>query len=171
MPTTQSLPRARVEGLITTETASDLLIYDVERNELHTLNSVAATVWRAADGSRTVMDLALDLALDSRVVEEALGKLSSAELLTGYSPVQQSFRSTSRRRMLKTAVAGAVIVSVSAPMAAAAQTGPLVCGVSPGYVNGTPGCIIAQAEVPCCNDDVFTGVCFQNPQGDWRCSV
>ena len=114
-------PRARVEGLITTETTSDVLIYDAEANELHTLNAVAASVWRAADGTRPVSELASIVGLDEPALELALGHLAAANLMVN---APEPSLATGRRRFLKKAamVSVPVIVSVSVPLARAAAS-------------------------------------------------
>ncbi len=115
------LPCARVEGLITTETDSDVLIYDAEANELHTLNAAAAAVWRAADGSKSVAEIAVETALNAIAVEQALQQLTISNLLVNGV---EGLQSAGRRRFLKKAAIVSIpaIVSVSVPLAQAAAS-------------------------------------------------
>jgi hypothetical protein len=160
MPITQSLPRARVEGLITTETASDLLIYDTERNELHTLNAMAAAVWRAADGSRSVTGIATETGLEKSVVQQCLETLAASHLVANLNvgPAKSG-----RRRFLKKAGAAAaipVIISVTAPMAAGAVSCPV--GAIPKQACDGTNIGVACCKSAGCND---CGTCQQAGEG------
>jgi hypothetical protein len=46
------------------ELVDELLIYDVERNEVHCLNGIAVRVWSLCDGERTVSEIARALNTD-----------------------------------------------------------------------------------------------------------
>jgi hypothetical protein len=43
-------PISRSTGLVTKEVARELLVYDLEWHRAHSLNTVAAAVWRRCDG-------------------------------------------------------------------------------------------------------------------------
>jgi hypothetical protein len=51
-------PRTRSTQLLVQELADEVLVYDVERNEVHCLNGTAARVWALCDGERTVAEIA-----------------------------------------------------------------------------------------------------------------
>ena len=55
-------PVARRDGLLIRELPGEVLVYDRERHRAHCLNQTAASVFRHADGTRTVADLARVLA-------------------------------------------------------------------------------------------------------------
>lgn len=127
-------PLARVKDLVITESGSDLLIYDLDHHHIHHLNPITAAVWRAIDGQRTIDEVAqsvssvLGTPVGAYVVEDALARLDKAHLLA--TPLTTVVRGTPRSRrafMRNAAVAGAVaaplVVSISAPRAAAAQSG------------------------------------------------
>ena len=128
-----TFPTARKENLVTKEVDGDLLVYDRERDHLHQLNRVAAAIWQLCDGRRSLDTLGLmagamiDVPLDQRSVRMALTKLDDALLLA--EPLAPEFRlaGMDRRRFLKRSAIGAgalpVIVSMSAPTAAAAASG------------------------------------------------
>jgi hypothetical protein len=63
-------PVARRNGLVVRDLADEVVVYDKERHEAHCLNGTAATVFRNADGRRSVSDLAL-LVLLERLGEAA----------------------------------------------------------------------------------------------------
>jgi hypothetical protein len=62
-------PKTRSSQLLVEELVDELLIYDVERNEVHCLNGSAVQVWALCDGERTVSEIAR--ALNSDLEPEA----------------------------------------------------------------------------------------------------
>ena len=54
----QIVPRARKAGLIVKNLNDEVLVYDLERNKAHSLNSSAAFIWKKCNGRRTVGDVA-----------------------------------------------------------------------------------------------------------------
>lgn len=114
------LVQARRADLIVTEVGPDLLVYDTHAKQLHTLPEPIAIVWRRCDGRATVADIADQTFLAEDAVIAAVEQLRGAGLLEGALPLQRPSRD--RRTLLKQAAAGAVIVSVTAPLAAQAQS-------------------------------------------------
>jgi len=115
--------------LVLTETKDEVLVYDTERRHIHHLNQVSAVVWRLLDGKRSLEDVTqaaqqqLGTQIDAPTVESALMKLEKADLLEGTLLLERSSLTQSRRSLLRRAAvagAGATIVSISAPTAAAA---------------------------------------------------
>ena len=51
-------PVARREGVLVRELTGELLVYEQREHRAHCLNRTAAAVFRNADGTRTVADLA-----------------------------------------------------------------------------------------------------------------
>ena len=88
-------PVARRNGLVVRDLADEVVVYDKERHEAHCLNGTAATVFRNADGWRSVSDLAALLSAGGGpgaqgLVEMALGQLGEARLLeSSPSPVSK----------------------------------------------------------------------------------
>jgi hypothetical protein len=123
-------PVAREAELLVEPVDDELLVFDSERQIAHSLNRVAAAVWRACDGSRTVDEIADATGCKREAVELALVELANIELLAGERP---AVAIVSRRQMLRrTAVVGAaaglalpVIRSITAPSPALAASG---CG-------------------------------------------
>jgi hypothetical protein len=126
---TGSCPRARTSGLVTTEAADEVLVYDTDRHHIHHLNITTAAVWRHCDGERAVGDLArlagqdLGASVDEATVRLALTKLDDAGLLTEPLAAELRLSRMSRRTFMQRAgVAGALavpaIVSTTAPAAA-----------------------------------------------------
>ena len=111
-----------------TEAGGETLVYDLSSHHIHHLNSTTAGVWHACDGQRTVDGIAMARGMLTETVQVALIQLAHALLLDG--PLDPAVRAAgqSRRRFLKRAVvAGAVaapaLVSITAPHAAAADSG------------------------------------------------
>ena len=80
-------PQTRRSRLLVRELPDELLVYDQERHRAHCLNRTAAAVFRLADGTRSVDDLAhaLDPASEgldaAAAVTLALEQLSESDLL------------------------------------------------------------------------------------------
>jgi hypothetical protein len=135
-------PVARRTGLVVRELADEVVVYDTATHQAHCLNRTAALVYRNADGSRTVPELARLLGDDPSAthaaVEMALAALGEARLLEGAAVAEAGL---SRRDVMRRASLGAVllvpaIVSVLAPTPAeAAATCTNDCLGKP---NGTP---------------------------------
>lgn len=128
------LPRKRRNGLVVEELPEETLVYDLERHKAHCLAAVAAAVWEASDGKRTVAEIAARAAKKTArpVTDEAawlaLRRLARARLLAAPLEVSNhghpSLVSPSRRDWLKkvAAIGGLSVLSVTAPTAAEAAT-------------------------------------------------
>jgi hypothetical protein len=57
-------PQTRTTQLLVQELPDEVLVYDMERNEVHCLNGSAARVWGFCDGEHTVAEIASLLATD-----------------------------------------------------------------------------------------------------------
>lgn len=112
----------------------ELLVFDQERRVAHSLNEVAARVWRACDGARDLVALGDECGVDEQTLRLALERLRDAQLLTDTEFVLTSAggepEGLSRRAMLrKSVLAGAgigvaipVIRSITAPSLAMAAS-------------------------------------------------
>ncbi|MEP6568563.1 MAG: PqqD family protein [Acidobacteriota bacterium] len=162
----QSNPLARKESLIIKELDGETLIYDLERDKAHCLNSTAALVWNNCDGMTTVAQLRelIEENAGSPVPEEvawlALQQLEKFKLLA--TPVKEPshFSGMSRRQMMRlvgtAAIAAPIITSILAPPPAQAATllPPGSCCNSPGQcasgscVQGGP-CAVTPSSKSC----------------------
>lgn len=132
---TNHLPRARREGLNVHAIGGEVLVFDTANETAHALNGPAAFVWQAADGTRTVDEIARAMSrqfgatADAQVVWYALEQLSKKNLLQDPMRVPVAMQGLTRRQLLKRAVAGAlllaVVTSIAAPTPAHAQSGCL----------------------------------------------
>lgn len=172
----KSIPAARVDGLVTTEAADEVLVYDRDRHHIHHLNRTSAVVWRLCDGRRSADDVArlasaeLGAPVSLEIVHLALAGLGDADLLT--RPVVQEARVSSQSRrtfMKRAAVAGAVtvpaIISMTAP--AAAFTGACTTGCTCNSDCNSRG---GQGLAGCPVCDSATGhCCSQSQNADFPC--
>jgi hypothetical protein len=120
-------PVARRDGLLTRDLKDELLVYARDEHRAHCLNRTAATVFRNADGTRSIADLALllapqaDRAAGEAVVGETLDRLAEAGLLVeGATAPGCSRREVVRRVGLGAALLLPAIVSIVAPTPAEA---------------------------------------------------
>jgi hypothetical protein len=122
-------PRARTSDLVIKGVGDELLVYDLARHRAHSLNRVAAAVWRACDGTRGLGALGVAAAGDSgqpvpvEAVRYALQALGRARLLEG--PVEEeglTRRQVMARLGTAAAVALPIVTTIIAPTAAQAQS-------------------------------------------------
>jgi hypothetical protein len=156
-------PVARRDRLLTRDLPDELLVYDRDAHRAHCLNRTAAVVFRHADGTRTVADLALllapgaDRAAGEAVVAEALARLAEAGLLEG-GPATSAW---SRREVVRRVGIGAAfllpaVASVVAPTPAEAVA--TCIEDCTGQLYGTPcNCVGSTTEPPC------DGICSGEP--------
>lgn len=154
-------PKARTTGLVVQEMPDEVLVYDLDTNKAHCLNTTAAAVWRSCDGSRSVSDIAREFdnnglgKVSEDLVWLAIDQLSENGLLA--QEVAPRFNGPSRRQVIKTiglasVVAVPVIASLVAPQNALAATS---CSCTAGVgatCNGQTGC-------PSTNNCNTNGVC------------
>jgi hypothetical protein len=156
-------PVARRDGLLTRELPDELLIYERDEHRAHCLNRTAATVFKNADGTRTVADLALLLAPEDNraageaVVTQALARLAEAGLLEGEpAATGWSRREVVRRVGIGAAILLPVVASIVAPTPAeAAATCVASCTGQPA---GTPctSCFANPCTAVCRADQTCT---------------
>jgi hypothetical protein len=148
-------PVARKEGLVIQEMPDELLVYDMESNKAHCLNSTATAVWKACDGQNDISDIAgminkTDKLIGEELVWLAIKQLNESNLLE--QKISSKFEGISRREVIKkvgltAAISLPIISALSFPSATLAST----CNASD--LGGT--CTIAVGTPPilgnCCN--------------------
>ncbi len=121
-------PKARENNLLAHEVEDETVVYDKTRQQAHRLETVAK-VWSLLDGKRSVSEIAGELQVDESVVALAVDDLANAQLLESSEPLSVS-RRTALRRVASAAAVGVllpVVTSISAPLAAQAQSAPDPC--------------------------------------------
>jgi hypothetical protein len=152
-------PEARIEGLVLQEAETDLLVYDLITHRACCLNSTAAIIWKACDGTRTISDIATEI--DARsdepfsedVVSLGIEQLSRNRLLKGGSSNNLVSRRVSRREVVKrlglaSSVALPVVASLLAPRAVHANSACITGGMCTCTTTGMVG-DICDTSVPC----------------------
>ena len=124
-------PKARRDDLIVQELPTELLIYDRKTHRAHCLNTSAACVFKNADGSRNVAEIAraasesLGAPFSEDLAWLALEELERNALLE--TPLPMPPGGATRRDVIKGgAIAAAllpVILAITAPTPASAQSG------------------------------------------------
>ena len=126
-------PIARKEGLVIQKLPDDVLVYDLDRDRAHCLNTTAAFVWQRCNGRNTTAQIAqtlgrqFDCAVDEQIVWLALDQLGRKHLLTRQPAPPPAFVGMDRRAMVRALglaaiVAVPVIKSIVAPTPAQAAT-------------------------------------------------
>ena len=134
-------PKSRNDDIVVEEVFDELVIYDLKRDKVHSLNPTAAFVWRHCDGNRTPAELAMLLQQNYKVSQadallwSTLDRLEKAKLLEEKTPPPKGQRVLTRREMLKTmgltVALLPVVKSIVAPTAAQAATPSDPCGGCP----------------------------------------
>lgn len=135
-------PKTRSTRIFVQQLPDELMVYDVERNEVHCLNGTAARVWELCDGTSTVAEIAqrlgsdlephaaetlvwcaLDQFAEKHLLEEVM---ASPPALALYRPADMSRRQMMLRAGLIVGLLP-VVDSIIAPPAALAQSPPAGC--------------------------------------------
>jgi hypothetical protein len=114
-----ALPRARRQGVLSSDVGDEIVLYDSKEFRAHCLNPAAALVWRHLDGRISMPALVarlrkeLDGSADEETVWLALKELDRARLLEGRldgSAPKDLSRRRALRRMGVAAAGGAVVL-------------------------------------------------------------
>ena len=130
-------PQARTDELVVRDMDSEVLIYDLNKDEAISLNPFAAAVWRACDGTLGIAGLAKKLQdqmpgvlVPEVSVSRALDMLSRCDLL------QEPFAASvlpSRRDLVKALGMGAAVVPIVGIIAVPTAAQAASCGcTAPG---------------------------------------
>ncbi len=135
-------PKSRRDRLILQELPDELLVYDQKTHRAHCLNAPAASVFRAADGSRDLEEISraagerLGAPLGEHLAWLALEELEKNDLLE--SPLPLAPRGATRREVLAIGAASAaaaimlpVVLAITAPTPAFAQSGGSSTAIPP----------------------------------------
>lgn len=161
----KAIPRARQASLIVKEVEDETLVYDIEADKAHCLNSTAAQVWKSCDGKTSVKEIASQLSVpdgakvDENLVWLALDQLEKFRLLDEAPAKPSMLAGLTRRQMVArlgiAAAALPAIVSIVSPHASAQGSPPPIppggCCVSPNQCvsqtcqqepPNTPACVV-----------------------------
>jgi hypothetical protein len=155
----EPVPTARPLSDFTYEEIGDeLVLFDFETKQYHTVNAMARKIWQSCDGISSVETIAASTGLPCEIVEVTIAELAEASLFSTSSCVP--VMSINRRRAAKMIAGGIiglpVVLSITAPHASA-QASQVTCvtnQVCPGYAPGTQ-----------CTYQIWSLVCCHNPDG------
>jgi hypothetical protein len=130
-------PKVRGSGLLVQQLEDELLVYDLEQNEAHCLNGIAASVWTLCDGEKTITEIGRLLGTDLPVedveilVWSALDQFAERGLLAeeaGKASPHALDAMMTRRQMvarlgLAVGLALPLVESIVSPPASMAQSG------------------------------------------------
>ena len=173
------------------EVLDELLVYDLQRHQLHALNPTAAWVWQQLDGQTDTQELSRHLGQQfpelagqaEHLLWATLQRLDEKHLLAQRMPEQIPPHLETRRTMLKRmGLALAllpVVTTLAAPPAAQAQTATCTgCFNNRNQANaancgGTLGTCYDQGS--CGGDVLLNNVtfaqCFDTNAGSWEAGV
>jgi hypothetical protein len=151
MSARQGRPVARRREVVVKVVGDEVLVYDLERHRAHSLNRMAAAVWRACDGTRGTREIAAELQRigqpqTEEAVQYALAELSRARLLAAPTSARRLTRRELMRRVGATAAALPVVTSIMVPRAADAQS----AACFPPNRNATVPCSPVGTQAQCC---------------------
>jgi Coenzyme PQQ synthesis protein D (PqqD) len=128
-------PKAREDGLLVQEVGDEVVIYDQERQVIHSLNATAALVWRHCNGQTSISDIAAllyretQLPANGELVWLALARLGEARLLREQVTRPTDAVTLTRRQLIrKLGLTGRlvlllpIVASITAPTPAMALT-------------------------------------------------
>lgn len=150
-------PKCRTTQLLVQELPDEVLVYDMDRNEVHCLNGTAARVWGLCDGEHTVVEIAqivapdLEASTGESLVWVALDQFTERHLLEESMPedlveeveeVDDGPSPLTRREMILSlgVVVGMlpVVESIVSPPAALAASVSFGCSGATDGMGSTP---------------------------------
>jgi hypothetical protein len=156
-------PARREENLVVTPVDDETVVYDLERDEVHSLNRASTLVWRSCDGATPVRSAVARLSADLDVSETqseelwrlAIRQLTDAHLVQG-RPAPRVAR-PDRRQVLRAVGVGLlpVVFTMAAPTIASAQSG----GRSGLLPLGAPCTTSSECQSGCCAGPNFRRRC------------
>ena len=140
-------PIARKQSLVIQELPDEVLVYDLDRDRAHCLNTTAAFVWQRCNGRNTTAQIAqslgrqFDCAVDEKIVWLALDQLGRNHLLERQPAPPPALMGMDRRAMVRAlglaaVVAIPVVKSIVAPTPSQAAT----CVAKGGGCSVSPQC-------------------------------
>src|SRR5262245_11037961 len=127
-PTPDVPPRARTAGLVVKELSDEVLVYDLERHRAHSLNGLAAAVWRRCDSIRDPTAIVAALPgtdgtpTPVETVRYALRELTRVGRVMGSEVEANVTRRELVRRIGTAATTLPLVTPIVAPTAAEAQS-------------------------------------------------
>jgi hypothetical protein len=156
----QQRPLARSERVIIEALGDELLVYDLDSDQAHSLDASAAAIWRACDGAVTVEGMSARVDLSEAAVRSTVERLAALDLLAAgsFTRPTHSRRAVLRRGLVAGAAATAVaplITSIVAPAAAGTTSG---CA----QLNQSCASQVCCSGLVCCGPNPSVRFCVEN---------
>jgi Coenzyme PQQ synthesis protein D (PqqD) len=131
-------PIARRERIVVDSVGDEVLVYDLDSDQAHSLDATAAAIWRACDGELAVAEIADRAGVSELLAWSTLEELGRLDLLVApvRTPATHSRRALLRRGVLAGAAGVAVIHTITAPAAAGVSS----CGGTNAPCSGPADC-------------------------------
>jgi hypothetical protein len=104
---------ARQEGLIVEDLGGELLVYDADSCQAHSLDARASAIWRACDGTRSAGAIAEFTGVSEDEVWLTLTRLEALDLLS--RPAAEA-PSQTRRTLLRRGLTAGAVGALAAPI-------------------------------------------------------
>lgn len=160
--------------MVIEELGDELLVYDLTRDQAHSLSATASKVWRRCDGRRKPEALGVELGFDAQTIEQALDELERCDLLDSGPTLSLEGGTTRREMTIKVAKVSAaaaavpLIFSVAGPVAEAAGSVTVEFCTSNGLSHGCGVDCMARNCCCCCQGTATPPTACQ---GDTMCCL
>ncbi len=157
-------PMARTEGILVEHLSEEVMVYDLQHDDVHCLNRVAAWVWEHCDGVTSIADLSaaavteLGLPNDPDVIFLALEELEAARLLAEPLEMAGSAPTISRRELTRRFAAAGVAFAVALPIITTLGAPTPLQAQSLASL-GEACTVDAECQSTCCDLSVLGGTC------------
>jgi Coenzyme PQQ synthesis protein D (PqqD) len=132
------IPNAKLDNIVVQEFSDEILIYNLKTNKAYSLNETTTLVWKNCDGAKSISQIAMEVekTINQKIPEDlvwlALENLKKENLISFEGDTNSAFKGFNRREAIKkvglaTMAALPLLVSISAPTAANAQSGVGAC--------------------------------------------
>jgi hypothetical protein len=140
----QQHPIARTERIVVDRVGDEVLVYDLDSDRAHSLDAVAAAIWRGCDGESAVATLAAQADVSEEVAWSTLDHLAEIDLLA--EPLGVSSGHSRRALLRRGLIAGAAGVAAVPVIKSIVAPDPAAGGVSSCFGIGT----VCTQSVQCC---------------------
>jgi hypothetical protein len=150
-------PLAKKDNIVVQNAENEVLVYDLNTNQAHCLNSTAAFVWQSCDGKNSVDAISTALAEKSgkqvpqEVVWMAIEQLQEKDLVETFAvPAGTSRREAIKKAGLAAMIALPIVASLAAPKSVMASTS-CICNTL-ADCSPQPGCPTASCAGGVCSN-------------------
>lgn len=149
-----NLPEARSKNIVTQESGSETLVYDLIINKAYCLNETSSIVFHACGSNQSFEDLKAKYNFTDDLIYLSLDELKRNNLIVGeYISLLAGIkrREVIRRIGITCAAMLPVISFLTAPTAVSAQS---ICSAPSARPGGCPCTTPAQCAFPCCQNNI-----------------